>query len=238
MRFIQHYSGSKGNFYEVVAENGKRLLIDPGVPWKKILRALAFDLTDIVGCLISHSHKDHSKAIKDVRMAGIDIYASSGTLGECKVSGRRFNSLHNKVLIRFKEFEVFAFDVNHDAAEPLGFVIREKATNQYLLFATDTSYIKQRFTFPFDIVALECSYNADILQEKVDAGEINEALAKRLLESHMSSDECKRYLKEFCDLSRCTELHLLHLSGNNIAKEHVAKEFEDEFLIDTIICGS
>lgn len=235
MKFIQHYSGSKGNFYQVVAENGKRLLIDPGVPWKKILQALAFDLTDIAGCLVTHEHKDHCKAVKQVMEAGIDIYASEYTLAAMDIGGKRRAKILPHTYKKIGDFEVLRFSLYHDAEEPIGFIIRND--NEYMLFVTDTSHIKYTFKCIFNIVAIECSYNADILQEKVDAGEINESLAKRLLESHMSSDECKRYLKEFCDLSRCTEIHLLHLSGNNIVKEQVAKEFEDEFLIETIICG-
>ena len=235
MKFIQHYSGSKGNFYEIVAENGKRLLIDPGVPWKKILQALCFDLTDIAGCLITHEHKDHCKAVEQVIEAGIDVYASRYTHAAMGFDDKRRAKILPHYYKTIGDFEVLRFSTNHDAAEPTGFIIREG--DKYMLFATDTSHIKYNFSCKFDIVSLECSYDADILQEKVDSGEVNEALAKRLLESHMSSDECKRYLKEFCDLSRCTEIHLLHLSGNNIVKEHVAKEFEDEFLIDTIICG-
>ena len=79
MQFKQHYSGSSGNLYEVIANNGKRLLIECGVTWPKIQKALNYDLKHIVACFVTHGHKDHSKALKDVRLAGIEIYASAET---------------------------------------------------------------------------------------------------------------------------------------------------------------
>ena len=235
MKFKQHYSGSSGNFYEIIANNGKRLLIDPGVSWKKIQKALKHDLSNIIACVVSHDHGDHSKAIKDVMKAGIDVYASAGTLDACGfLNEHRATITIENDLIRLDTFQVFSFGVNHDAEEPLGFVVR--ADNEFMLFATDTSHITHRFKFPFKIIAIECSYDKDVLQERVDNGSINESLAKRLLTSHMEKSETKRYLKEFCNLSQCTELHLLHLSSSNIGDvEKVIDEFEEEFLIETMI---
>ena len=56
MKCIQHYSGSSGNLYEIIADNGKRLLLDPGVSWKLIQKALDYKLENICACLISHAH--------------------------------------------------------------------------------------------------------------------------------------------------------------------------------------
>ena len=232
MRFIQHYSGSSGNFYEVIANNGMRLLIDPGVTWKKIQKALKYDLSNIGVCLLSHCHGDHSKSVNDIRSAGISVYSNIETLDNVCGSRHRTIAMANRELARLGTFQVYAFDLNHDVPI-LGFVIR--ADDEFMLFATDTSHITQRFKWPFKIIAIECSYDKDVLQERVDSGDIDESLAKRLLTSHMEKSETKRYLREFCDLSKCTELHLLHLSGDNIAKEYIATEFEEEFLIETTV---
>jgi len=89
MKFIQHYSGSKGNLYEVVSNDGKRLLIEAGVVWPTLQKALKYDLKGISGCLLSHEHQDHSKAIKDVMRAGIDVYASYNTLDVLDIAGKR-----------------------------------------------------------------------------------------------------------------------------------------------------
>lgn len=232
MKFTQLYSSSRGNLYTVTANSGERLLIECGVRWPKLLEALNYDLKGIVGCLLTHEHKDHSKAIKEVIKAGIDVYASVGTLEACGVEEEhRALPLDGFDRIVKNGFDVTFFRSNHDAADPLYFVVR--CDNESLLFATDTSHIKERFRTAFKTIAIECSYDKAILQERVDTGDINEALAKRLLTSHMEKSTTIRYLSEFCDLSKCEEIHLLHLSGENIEREQTRKEIEDRFFITT-----
>lgn len=231
MEFIQHYSGSSGNLYEVVADNGKRLIIDPGVTWIKVQRALKFDIGDIEGCFCSHGHKDHCKALGAVRRAGIEIYASETTLKSAHVTGRRINVVEGRVLARLESFEVRCFDTIHDCDGSLGFVVREKATGEYLLFVTDTKCILPKFTLPFNIIAIECSYNGEYLAKRVREETINETLAKRLLNSHLEETECLRYLQEFCDLSQCREVHLLHMSADNLNKERIKEGFNQSLFL-------
>ena len=201
---------------------------------QKAQAALNYDLTNIVGALCSHEHADHSKAIRDVMKAGIDVYASEGTLSFLGWNlHRRAKTVEVSSPFRISEFEVMPFLINHDAAEPLGFVIR--CDDEYLLFATDTSHIKQRFNIKFNIIAIECSYNKEYLAKRVKEKTINEELAKRLLSSHMEEKEAMRYLAEFCDLSKCSEIHLLHMSADNINKDRIKTEFEKRFCIKTRI---
>ncbi len=236
MQFQQHYSGSTGNLYTLTSDTGKRLLIEAGVPWRKLLEAVNYDLSNIVGCIVTHDHADHSCAIPELIKTGITVYASEGTLAAYGLVGhRRTVRIQNKDLIKnLSDFVFFSFDTVHDAKEPLGFVVRDKVSGEYLLFVTDTSHIKQRFRIRFSIVAIECSYDRDILQGRVDAGTVNKTLAKRLLESHMERQNTLRYLKEFCNLSRCREIHLLHCSGENLDADSARIQFEKELFIRTI----
>jgi phosphoribosyl 1,2-cyclic phosphodiesterase len=234
MEFTQKYSGSTGNLYTVTLNNGKRILIDPGVPYAKLMEALNYDLSGIDIALVSHGHMDHCKSVYDVIKAGITVYSSEATLKGLDVFGsRRAVRIESGTLLKFNDYQVLAFDTNHDAPDPLGFVIREMDTNEYLFFATDTSHIRQRFNLEFNIIAIECSFDREILQQRVDTQDINETLAKRLLTSHMEKENTKRYLREFCDLSKCREIHLLHMSGDNLNKTETQREFEDEFFIKT-----
>jgi len=44
------------------------------------------------------------------------------------------------------------------------------------------------------------------------------------------------YLDRHCDLSKCKEIHLLHLSRENIADpEALRKEFEERYFIPTFV---
>jgi phosphoribosyl 1,2-cyclic phosphodiesterase len=238
MKFQQHYSSSRGNLYTVTAHNDKRLLFECGVTWKRLQRALDYDLSNIVGCFVSHEHKDHCKAIKEIMRAGIDVYASAGTFEALNISDeRRAKVIKRHKVLNLKEAGIGIMPIllNHDAAAPFGFVIHESPTQDYILFIPDTSHIKQRFKIPFSIIAIEGSYDRDILQKRVDNNDINEEVAKRLLNSHMEKRTAMNYLSEYCDLSKCREIHLLHMSGENLDKRRTKKEFEKRFFIETII---
>ena len=236
MKFIQHHSGSSGNLYEVVADNGKRLIIDPGVPFAKLQEAFDYDMSNIVGCLISHEHKDHCKAVKEIVRAGIDILSSTETLEGLGIIGqRRARQLAPNTGLMIKDdFLIWPFEVHHDVYI-FGYVV--KCDDQHLLFATDTSHLTEKFSIPFDIIAIECSYCARLLAKKVESGEIDESLATRLLTSHMSVQQTKHYLSNCCDLSKAPDIHLLHMSGSNIVKEKAKREIESEFLCETFIVG-
>ena len=239
MTFEQHYSSSRANLYTVTAANSRRLLLECGVPWSKLQKALSYDLTNIDGCLLTHEHQDHCKAVHDVTGAGIDVYASEGTfkaIEETLHLDRRAKSVphgYSYDIVVFGSFHIFPFDIIHDAAEPLGYIVSNEG--EYLLFCPDSGYIKQRFNIKFNIIALECSYDINILQHRVDTQDINETLAKRLLESHAEKQTTMNYLAEYCDLSKCREIHLLHMSADNIDKQATKKEFEQKLFIEVVI---
>ena len=235
MKFCQYYSSSKGNLYTVTANNGKRLILECGVTWKKLQKALSYDLTNIEACMLTHEHADHSKAVNKVMQAGIDVYTSHGTIEALGIShSRRAIAVDPSICSRLilDSFDVAFFESNHDAQEPLYCIVR--CDNEFLLFCPDTSHIKHKFNVQFTIIAIECSYDKDILQERVETKDINETLAKRLLTSHMEKQVAMRYIADFCDLSKCREIHLLHMSGDNLNKKQTRKEFEDNFFIETI----
>lgn len=54
MRIIN--SGSAGNCYVLKSKTGKKLLLDIGVTTKEIMKANDFNVRDIDGAIVSHSH--------------------------------------------------------------------------------------------------------------------------------------------------------------------------------------
>lgn len=236
MRLHSFYSSSKANLYAVEAANGQRLLIECGVTPKQLLKALGYKLDNVVGCLVTHEHQDHAKSIEYLMDNGIDVYASYGTfdsLGIDPVDVRKANVITDKHGFFIDDFHVFSFEVEHDAIEPLGFVI--SVDSEHLLFVTDTFMVKQRFGLAFNIIAICCNYDKEILQARVDSGDINETYAKRLLVSHMEKQTTKKYIKNCCCLDKCVEIHLLHMSGLNADKEAIRLEFEKEFMVKTYV---
>lgn len=251
MFFTQLYSGSSGNLYTVSTLHGKTLLIECGVVYKKLLKALKYDLSSIEACLVTHGHADHSVAAIDLMDNGIDVYATAGTFQEIGIKEncpqwRRAKVIQYKDLIKFPSFQVYVFSTIHDAKQPCGFLIRETATNEFMLFATDTASLEQSFKkYPCKIIALECSYQKDILEarlystdeqlKELGLSRVDEALAKRLLTSHLEKNQTKQFIREYCNIDKCVELHLLHLSSENINKQEARQEIENEFKVTTII---
>ncbi|WP_260448043.1 MBL fold metallo-hydrolase [Listeria seeligeri] len=79
-------SGSTGNAY-IVSSGRSKLLIECGINFDIIRKALDFDLSDVSGCLISHEHGDHTAGVKKMlRTSNIKIYASEGTISALNIS--------------------------------------------------------------------------------------------------------------------------------------------------------
>ena len=66
-------SGSSGNAY-IIGDGETSLLLDAGIPLKAIQTGSGFRVRQLAGCFITHSHKDHSKAAKDLARLGVDIH--------------------------------------------------------------------------------------------------------------------------------------------------------------------
>lgn len=237
MKFHPIQSSSEGNLYIVEAENGERLLLECGLSWKKIKKAVSYKIGNIQACLATHGHYDHCKSIEDIAEAGIDVYASKETLEKFGLNGHRLaHELINMDTVFISDtFAVLPFETHHDCEGSFGFVIKESQTGESLLFATDTAYIEPMFALPFDIVAIEVSYQSDILDWYVDEGRMEQAQALRLRSSHMEKSVALNYLLEKCNLSKCREVHLLHCSKRALDKQKTIKEFKDKLFIAKVI---
>ncbi|QVK17754.1 hypothetical protein KHQ81_13015 [Mycoplasmatota bacterium] len=199
-------------------------------------------LNDFVGCIVSHSHNDHSIAINDLSRF-MTIYASAETLKAKKIIV--FNEKEQKDICTGKckvikggtrtiigTYSIVAFNTEHDCPGSLGFIITSNKTSESLLFLTDTKYIKFKLNaFRFNYVMIECNYVDELLESQ----EINFALKKRLINSHMSLTTCIKTLKSF-DLSKCIEIYLVHLSDARSDEQLMKKEVSSEFGIMTYVC--
>lgn len=214
--FTAFASGSKGNLYLV--EDGKtRILLECGLSIRQIKKHLDYKVSKLDGVLITHEHLDHAKAIKDLTRLGIDCYMTQGTQETMGVSGHRIRTVVPQKQFSLGTLNILPFEVQHDAACPVGYLIHSKVTGDKLLFAADTYYIRFKFK-GLTMIAIECNYASDILQANLDAGLVHPAMRHRLLTSHFSLENVKELLKAN-DLSRVQEIWLLHLSdGNSDAK--------------------
>jgi phosphoribosyl 1,2-cyclic phosphodiesterase len=211
--FKSYASSSSGNLYRI-SDGTSSLLLECGLPIKKLRTALEYKLHDIEAVLVSHEHLDHAKAAKDIIAAGIDLYCSKGTAQALGLSGHRVRIIEAHKQFSIGPWTVLPYDTRHDAAEPLGFLIQN--CSEKLLFCTDSFYIKYRFQ-GLTLICVECNYSRSTIQDGIP-----EVQRKRLLRSHMSLETLLKFL-DANDLSKVREIHLLHLSENN-SDEQMFKE--------------
>jgi len=215
-------SGSKANCY--LLDDGKEvIIIECGVPFLEVKKALDFDISRIKCVLLTHEHKDHSKYLKEYINAGIPICTSSGTLEFLKI--KNINGLKSGYWYQFGEFNITPFNVQHDCIEPFGFLIRHEEMGT-MLFATDTEYIKYDFSkFNLDHILIECNYSDDIISDREENNQINKGLASRVKSTHMELKNCIEFV-ENNNSQLLKNVVLLHLSDGNSDARLFKKEVE------------
>ena len=218
-------SGSTGNSYAV--DDGRSvLLLEAGIRSSRILSGYANLLDRVSGCLVTHEHDDHSKSAVRLTESGIDVYASSGTLDAIRPAGflrsYRFHTLRAGSQIQLGSWAVRPWEAQHDAAEPLGFLLYSTVTRERLLFATDTYFIPNTFR-ELNYIMVECNYDLSQLLRNISDGTVPEILKPRLLQSHFSLDNVRAFLTAN-DLSHVQRIYLLHVSSQNGDKDKFMRD--------------
>ncbi|MGM9642947.1 MAG: MBL fold metallo-hydrolase [Eubacteriales bacterium] len=204
MKFESLASSSHGNAY-IVSDSDTRILLDCGVSHKQLQKLSSFALSDIKACLVSHEHKDHAKCVDELIRRGMSVYMSYGTAQA--LENESVTLIEHMEQFNVGSFDIVPFTTFHDAAEPLGFLIKSRTDGDVLAFATDT--VNLRYKFPgLNILAIEANYDRHILDR---CEKLPEKVRHRITNSHMEIDTLCEYLRSL-DLSECREIHLLHLS--------------------------
>lgn len=212
-------SGSTGNCYLLESEK-EILIIELGISFKDILMEL--NVPKVVGALVTHEHKDHSKAVQEATNRGIKVYMTHGTASKCfEEIPPAVRKVKYRTEYQVGEFKIVPFETEHDVEEPCGFMITHKEMGT-MIFATDTYYIRYNFNGVHHWL-IECNYKKDILENNVEIGIISKPRARRVEESHFELGNVKEFFKTK-NLSHTKNVVLLHLSGDNSD----ANEFKEE----------
>jgi phosphoribosyl 1,2-cyclic phosphodiesterase len=225
MRFGTIASGSSGNC-AYAGLGGEHFLIDAGISGKRIAAGIArFQIPRLSGILVTHEHGDHINGLGIIaRRFRVPIYATPLTW--------RFLLRHNTVgpvpeeLVRYVEPEqtfsvgdvaVTAFDVSHDAAQPVGYTLQ--AGGEKIAVATDlgvaTDTVRKhlrgaRFMY------IESNHDVEMVRN----GRYHFRLKERVLgtRGHLSNAAAGVLLTEVCGgLTAGTRPYVLlaHLSEEN-----------------------
>lgn len=151
---------------------------------------------------------------------GIPVYASEETHG---VLPRKYQNqivVHPGYWYRIGNFEITPFEVVHDVV-CYGYLIKHPDMG-ILLFATDSSYVKQNFQkLNLNHILVECNYSIDIVNRLYEDGSLERSRIERILKTHMELNTCLDFLTAN-KTANLDNVILLHMSdGNSNATQFV-----------------
>lgn len=200
-----HATGSNGNCYSLIDGN-RKLLIEAGLNIKQIIKSTKYQLSNYDGCLISHEHSDHARAIHELNKIGIPCYMSEGTKQalECKAKIITVSSI-----FRIGEWKVKAFKLIHDSLEPLGFLILSPSGKK-ILYISDTKIINHYF-----IGITHYMIESNYIKELIDMNdELPEKVKQRIINNHFEFTLVKNFFSNQ-DMTKTEKIYLIHLSEAN-----------------------
>lgn len=216
-------SDSNGNCY-VLQTDKEALIIEAGVRFSEVKKALKWQLSKVVGAVISHEHNDHAKYVRDFVSNGITVLALPSVFKAKGINSLSFRKdiepMHGYIVGGFK---VFAMPVCHDVP-CLGFIIEHEDMGR-MLFVTDTMMLEYRVP-GLNHILLEANYAEDILDAKIEAGSVPVSMKPRLIHSHMEIETAKGILRAN-DLSGVNEIVLIHLSNGNSDERRFVREVQE-----------
>lgn len=202
-------TGSTGNAY-LVEDGCTVLLLECGIPKRELMRRSGYRLAEVDACLVTHEHGDHARAVRDVMTFGIPVWCSKGTAAALGILS---NPMVQAVMrpgevVEIGTMAVMPIAVEHDAAEPLGWLIYSRQTNQRLVFLTDTRTAE--ITLPaVHHIMIECNHMGI-----ESMGQSNAIHANRVINNHMGLGDCIRFLCHQ-DLSQVQDVRLIHISSSH-----------------------
>ena len=166
---------------------------------------------------------DHSKAVPDVIRAGIPIYMSNGTASVLTGSQPPCAAFCDFTgVVYMGDWTIKPFPVEHDAIEPIGFLIFHNVTHEKIVYMTDTGFTKYVPFRPTNLI-IECSYCEDILERnRFTMGE----RYLRMKQHHFGLNRVKTFLQAL-DRSELKTIVLVHLSVTNSDAARMIREIQD-----------
>ena len=219
--FAPLFSGSSGNAL-YVERDGTRLLVDAGLPGKRVaaeLEKAGASIEDVQAIFVTHEHMDHIAGVGVLaRRWGMPVYATEPTwetmaekIGRVKPEQRRIVSPGEP--IEFGCLRVTPFSIPHDAACPVGYTFTDG--RRKLSVATDIGCLREDWLEAVegsDLLLLESNHDVDMLR----AGRYPYELKMRILgqTGHLSNDDAGIAAARLCRRG-VKQILLGHLSHEN-----------------------
>lgn len=208
-------TGSSGNSYVLISNTGEILLLDLGVSEKTIKKGIDWKISNVVGAVISHGHKDHSLSVKDFKSIGIPILAPY-LCDSCKSM--------NIGGFTVKSFDLTTIDgswthtdANGEPCPIYGFLITHKEMGR-MLYITDCNLIKWRFR-DINHILLGVNYDKDLIDRD------NQSKANHVFRGHLSIDTACEFVKSN-NSNDLQNVIMCHLSSENADSDSFIKKMK------------
>ena len=218
-------SGSSGNSY-VLTDNDHMLILDAGCKFQDIQKATGFNVLNIDGCLVTHSHLDHCKYVDKIAKTGVDCATGVKAVQPIfEATGCVLSTLSEKTWNRLGKWSVMPLEVNHDV--PCYGYIVVSPTGGTLFYGTDFSYIGHNgkevtlkgLNINHWLIAVNYTGEPEETEDK-------EQLKGHIYGGHSSLEYVKRYLtKSISD--GCKTIIACHLSSSNADVRQIQKELKE-----------
>lgn len=150
IRFAVLGSGSGGN--SAVVECGEvRLMIDAGLSAKQLclrLEILGIDPASLTGILLTHEHGDHVRGLKVfLSKHPVPVFATRDTqrvVRSAGITGGHWKTFETSQSFRIGDALVRTFATQHDAVDPVGFVIDHQSRRLGLV--SDAGHVTRSMT--------------------------------------------------------------------------------------------
>ena len=142
--------------------------------------------------MVTHSHLDHAKSVKDFEDMGIPVFKPYDETIACPLKRK------------FANFDIQAFKLPHNGTPNYGYYI--KADGQSILYMTDFEYCAYNFLKQkVNHILIECNYQKDLVDRDLPQYE-------HKIRGHCSLDYCKKFIEDNKTSALRTVL-LLHMGA-------------------------
>lgn len=228
-------TGSSGNAYALMI-NDDILLLECGMKFSEVKKAIDFQADKIQGCLLTHEHLDHAKYLKNYLNAGINVYGTKETFEKLNQFGSSFiRCVQKDVKQKAGNFTIIPFGVNHDAVNPVNYLISHPRYG-LILFITDTNKIPYTFK-DVKCYLIEANFSEKKLREKYYTSTNNKWINTRVFNSHLSIEGCIRYLNQ-CNLLNTEKIVLIHLSDTQSDERLFKQKIIEEIGVDCSVASN
>lgn len=153
-------TGSSGNCY-LFFESDQYLVIEAGLPFAKLNKAIQARISKVKAVLVSHEHGDHAGHANDYAKRGLKVYSSLGTIEQIKNRTESMRAIKAFNSYQFGVFNVVPVPVEHNAVEPFCFLISTPESGM-TFFATDLKEVPGKLPDTLNHILIESNFCEDV----------------------------------------------------------------------------